>query len=106
MSRPSRPAWIKAIYNSPEWAATRIASLERDHYTCARCHRYGDTVHHIIALEDGGAAFDMSNTQTLCRSCHAVVDNARLAHRDPSPYKAKTNRFMHTVMSRGKRHSE
>jgi 5-methylcytosine-specific restriction endonuclease McrA len=98
MPRPVRPAWIKAIYNSPEWAATRIATLIRDHYSCKRCGKYGDTAHHIIALEDGGAPFDLTNTATLCRSCHAHVDNMRLLGKDPRPYVPKVNRFLGTVL--------
>ena len=100
MPRPQRPTWIKRIYNSPEWKATRLATLIRDQYTCKRCGEYGDTAHHIVALEDGGAPFDLANTQTLCRPCHAVIDNARLAGRVPAPFVRKTNRFLVTVMNR------
>jgi len=94
----ARPAWIKAIYNSPEWKATRLATLIRDDYTCSRCHKFGNTAHHKVALEDGGAPFDLANTATLCRSCHTHVDNMRLLGKGPLPYVAKVNRFMRTVL--------
>lgn len=97
---PRRPAWLERIYHSKEWQTTRVATLERDCYTCARCKQYGNTAHHIVALEDGGAAFDLANTMTLCRSCHAHVDNMRLLGKDPRPFVPKVNRFLNTVTNR------
>jgi len=103
---PQRPAWIKAIYNSPAWKATRLATLIRDNWTCRRCHGYGNTAHHIVALEDGGAPFDLCNTTTLCRSCHAHVDNMRRPD-EPfpqyarKPHRRKVNRFLSTVLRHG-----
>ena len=94
-----RPAWLKAIYNSKQWKATRKATLERDSYTCSRCHQYGDTAHHKVAIEEGGAPFDLSNTTTLCRSCHAHVDDMRLRGKGPEPYVKPGNRFMGTVLN-------
>ena len=56
-----------SIYKSPAWRRARAAVLERDEWECVRCHRYGHTVHHISPLADGGAAYDLSNLQVLCR---------------------------------------
>ena len=33
-------------------------------------------VHHVVALEDGGAAYDPSNLESLCRGCH-IAEHAR-----------------------------
>jgi 5-methylcytosine-specific restriction endonuclease McrA len=93
-----RPAWLKRIYNSADWKATRLATLERDQYTCVRCGEYADTAHHKVAIEEGGAPFDLANTVTLCRPCHAVVDNARLGGYEPARYVRKVNRFLNTVL--------
>jgi len=45
--------------------------LERDHYRCNSCGATTDlTVDHIVALANGGTN-DLSNFQTLCRSCNS-----------------------------------
>jgi len=53
-----------------DWAALRLAVLERDHYRCVYC---GSTdyldVHHIRPRQQQGAD-QMNNLVTLCRSCH------------------------------------
>jgi RNA-directed DNA polymerase len=53
-----------------DWAALRLAVLERDHYRCVRC---GGTenlhVHHIQSRRKHGIN-QMDNLQTLCNRCH------------------------------------
>jgi 5-methylcytosine-specific restriction protein A len=70
------------IYNTPEFAAWRAQVVGRaggrceavDHgHRCSKAmpeHRlYAD---HIIEIKDGGALFDLSNGQLLCRSHHEL----------------------------------
>ena len=33
---------------------------------------FGGIVDHIVRIDAGGAAYDMDNMQTLCKSCHDV----------------------------------
>lgn len=55
----------------PRWAAARLLALERDDWKCQRCGRRGRMeVHHKVALADGGEPYELSNLETLCRSCH------------------------------------
>lgn len=56
------------------WAAIRRRVIERDGYRCTRCGAAGVLeVHHKVALEDGGGAYDEDNLATLCRGCHMSV---------------------------------
>ncbi len=74
------PCYIKprrdreqAHYKSKQWSVIRRDVLNRDANVCRSCGRvcYGSNanVDHIVPLEQGGTD-DMSNLQTLCRSCH------------------------------------
>jgi len=40
------------------------------HPLCARCGVIATEVHHVLALSEGGAPFDLSNLESLCGSCH------------------------------------
>lgn len=70
--------------------------MERDGSRCVICRQPANTVHHIVAIEDGGAWFDIDNLVTLCRRCHGGEDGVRTqASKAKTP---KDNRFMHTVI--------
>lgn len=57
------------------WLAKRQEVLARDLFTCQICKRIGGAleVDHIVPLEQGGAAMDMSNLRCLCVPCHRTV---------------------------------
>lgn len=46
--------------------------FKRDHGFCYSCGVYdnGWEADHIISIKSGGGASDLSNFQTLCKSCH------------------------------------
>ena len=53
------------------WQRLRLAAFTRDKYRCRECGRPGALeAHHVIALEDGGAVYDLENIATMCRDCH------------------------------------
>ena len=60
----------RSIYSSREWKRVRLAVLTRDGYRCRVCGHYAVEVHHIKALVDGGAPFDLTNLEARCRDCH------------------------------------
>ena len=61
---------------SRAWDRVRRQVLDRDGWRCTRCGLAGLLeVHHLVALEDGGAELDPDNCTTLCRGCH--VDHHR-----------------------------
>ena len=62
------------------WARLRRAALDRDDWKCTLCRAPDELeVHHIVALDRGGAALDLANVETLCRGCHiaAHLDSER-----------------------------
>ena len=53
------------------WEYLRRKTFERDGYRCRQCGKAGRLeCDHIQAIVNGGAAWDESNLQTLCRACH------------------------------------
>ena len=71
MARP----FAKAFYDSREWAATRAYILKRDMYTCQRCGRPAQEVHHKEHLNernifDVNITMNPDNLVALCRDCH------------------------------------
>lgn len=54
--------------NKRRWAAVRVVVLKRDGWKCCECGKYGRMeIDHRVSLEHGGAAYDLSNLQALCR---------------------------------------
>ena len=60
----------RGIYSGIRWRALRLDVLRSAGWRCRRCSRFGDEVHHIVRLADGGAAFDKDNLEPVCRLCH------------------------------------
>ena len=62
--------------------------LRRSGYRCEACGRLTAApfleVHHRIPLELGGAPFDLTNLQALCRPCHFSHHGATLRPLDTS----------------------
>jgi 5-methylcytosine-specific restriction protein A len=79
---PERKAWdqvrtreeldaYRYVYNTPRWRAVRDAKRMQSP-VCEMCGR--DAVHtidHIVPIRQGGAAWEMSNLQSLCKRCNA-----------------------------------
>jgi 5-methylcytosine-specific restriction endonuclease McrA len=72
-------------YLTNSWASTRWSALRRDHFLCVPCLKEGRKtrsreVDHIIEIADGGAEFELANTQTICREHHRIktAENRRL----------------------------
>ena len=69
-SRPER----HKIYSTSRWQKLREYKKHRNPL-CEECLRNNvitpmSLVDHIIPIEDGGAAFELSNLQSLCSACH------------------------------------
>ncbi len=63
--------WYARYLASPEWAARREATLDRDAYQCRRCRSPADQVHHLrytrVGFESPGDLI------SLCDDCHQAV---------------------------------
>ena len=66
----------KEFYSSSRWTKMAKQVKLRDGYLCQECLSHGlyvqgNIADHIIPIkQDWGKRWDMSNTQTLCISCH------------------------------------
>lgn len=70
---------------------------ERDDNTCQSCGLHEPiivTAHHITAVTDGGAKFDINNGITLCPNCHA------LEHAISKGHKSSGKRIDHEIYKR------
>lgn len=56
-----------------DWEKKRKQVLDRDAYECQRCGESNTNlqVHHRTAISEGGG-HELSNLETVCRSCHAT----------------------------------
>ena len=73
------------------WAAVRWHVLNRDGWRCRECGRPGRLeCHHVVALERGGAPFDVDNAIALCRGCHLAehADERDRLHPDRAAWRA------------------
>ena len=62
-----------AVIRSPRWKSVRLAVKRRDGWCCVTCKAAGRLeVDHIKPVRTHPElAFDLSNLQTLCVSCHS-----------------------------------
>ena len=64
----------------------RRRALERDRWRCRGCGRAGRLeVDHIEPLAEGGAVYDLTNLQALCRHCHIEKTRGENLARRPVP---------------------
>ncbi len=61
-----------AVIRSPRWPALRIAAKRRDGWKCVQCgsKQRLEVDHAKPVRTHPELAFDLSNLQTLCGSCH------------------------------------
>lgn len=61
-----------AIYRTQQWKVVRLEAKRRDRFRCVECRAVGRLeVDHIKPIRSHPElAFDLTNLQTLCASCH------------------------------------
>ena len=84
--------------NRTRWRAIRLKALDRDNWTCVICGRKGRLeVDHVVPLEvDQSKAYDLSNTQTLCRICHFAKTRSERPAKTDTPEQLAWREFMNT----------
>ena len=64
----------KDIYNTARWQRLRKLKL-RETPLCEYCtgirRKVATEVDHYVAIEAGGAPFDMANLRSACKACHS-----------------------------------
>lgn len=75
------------VIRSPRWQALRLAALRRDDWRCVKCGAVGRLeVDHVRPVRDATAlAFELSNLQALCPSCHSKKTRAEIGLPPPNP---------------------
>jgi 5-methylcytosine-specific restriction protein A len=64
-----------AVIRSPRWKFVRLQAKRRDDWKCVKCGAAGQQleVDHIKPVREApDLAFELSNLQTLCKSCHSA----------------------------------
>ena len=73
-----------ATTNPRRWRALRQFVIRRDNYRCRACHRAGRLeVDHKVPVSQGGAWWDATGLQAICRNCH--FDKSRREREKPDP---------------------
>ena len=64
---------IDTKLSSRPWARTAWQAKVRDNFTCQHCGKITGAIQadHVVARVLGGAKYDLSNVQCLCKNCHA-----------------------------------
>ncbi|MCD2252720.1 HNH endonuclease [Listeria marthii] len=72
---------LDQLYSSKRWRNVRLQALKRDLFLCQCCKQQeGNIVHHIIHLRaDLTKAYELSNLETVCASCHSQLHPERNA---------------------------
>lgn len=70
-----------------KWLKAKSETLERDGGECVHCgisneehveqYDHGLHTHHIKAVSEGGAKFDLDNLETICAPCHSDQHNGK-----------------------------
>lgn len=76
-----------AVIRSPRWKSLRYQAKRRDRWTCVQCgSKQRLEVDHIKPVRTHAElAFDLSNLQTLCGSCHARKTRIECGFPDLTP---------------------
>lgn len=72
--KPKQWGQDHSIYNSDRWRRLRAIQLNNEP-CCEECRRKGriraaTVADHVIAIQDGGEAWNIDNLQSMCAPCH------------------------------------
>ena len=73
------------------WRRVRLKVMDRDGWRCQTCGHVGRECDHITPLSKGGAEYDLSNLQCLCRTCHIAktrLENRTVLHESQDAWDA------------------
>lgn len=98
MSSDSYPRHSRHILRTARWKALRLEALRRDGWACVQCgSRHRLEIDHIEAVRTAPErAFDLTNLQTLCASCHTRKTRLECGHKPISEDRQKWRDLLHT----------
>jgi 5-methylcytosine-specific restriction protein A len=81
------PNYSAHVIKSPRWKVLRLAAKRRDDWKCVQCgSNFKLEVDHIKRVKDAPElAFELTNLQTLCWSCHAKKTRIECGHAPLDP---------------------
>lgn len=84
------------IIKSKRWPALRLAAKRRDGWKCVQCGAHGRLeVDHIKPVRTHpDLAFELSNLQSLCRSCHSKKTRLEVGWVELSPARREWRDFV------------
>ena len=79
--------YAKKFYKSKKWNMVRQVVLSEKDYTCERCGRFGNLVHHKIKLTEANinnplVSLNKDLLEVLCINCHNKEHEHREATRE------------------------
>ena len=75
---------LHAELDQRRWRLLRSQIFQRDGHRCCECGRAGKLeCDHKTPLHRGGAEYDLTNLQALCRACH--IGKTAGENRKPDP---------------------
>ncbi|MBK44809.1 MAG: endonuclease [Roseovarius sp.] len=79
------------VYRDRRWPALRMAAKRRDGWACVQCgSRHRLEVDHVRPVRDRpDLAFELTNLQTVCASCHTRKTRLECGHPELSPERRK-----------------
>ena len=85
------PQYSKRVTDSRRWKALRFQALRRDGFACVQCGVRGRLeVDHVQPVRTHPErAFDLSNLQALCASCHTRKTRVEAGHPPAHPERTK-----------------
>lgn len=83
----SFPRYSRAVLRTERWKAVRLLAKRRDDWKCVICGSSGRLeVYHIRPVRTHPErAFDLTNLQTLCTSCHTRKTRVELGMGERNP---------------------
>jgi 5-methylcytosine-specific restriction protein A len=91
------------VIRSPRWPALRLQAKRRDGWRCVECGGVGRLeVDHVLPVRSHPAvAFELSNLQTLCVSCHTRKTRLECGHDPLNPKRQQWRDLVRSMREEG-----
>lgn len=98
--------YSKGVQKTQRWKAVRLQAKRRDGWKCVTCGSVGRLeVDHIIPVRAAPErAYDLTNLQTLCSSCHSRKTRVEIGlGSEPNPRRLAWGEAVSALMPAAKR---